>query len=411
MTGNGDKGRRRVYMDYAAASPVDPRVTEAMAPFISEDFGNPSSIHSSGRGPRRAVEEARASVARLVNASRKEEVVFTSGGTEGNNLAIKGLAMRARAKGRHIVTSSVEHISVLNIMKFMEKSGFEVTHVSPGPDGIVPPASVEEALREDTVLVSLMHSNNEIGTLQPIEEVGELLSGRGTALHVDAVASSGRVPLDVQAMQADLVTVSSNDMCGPRGVGALYVKDGTKLEAVEQGGGQERGIRSGSENVPGIVGFGRAASIASEEMPVEGVRMTALRHRLVEGVLGSTDDVFLNGHPERRLPNNANFRFRYVEGESLLLNLDILGVSASSSSPCTSKSLLPSHVLLACDVPTEEAQSALQFTMGRWSTDEDVDYVVEVLPGIVKKLRAMSPFSPENLKEMQSTAGHRPHGH
>jgi cysteine desulfurase len=404
-------GTRRVYMDYAAASPVDPRVVEAMAPYLSEEFGNPSSIHSSGRGPRKAVEEARASVARLVNASRKEEVIFTSGGTEGNNLAIKGLAMRTKGKGRHIVTSSVEHISVLNIMKYMEKNGFEVTYVAPGPDGIVSPGSVEEALREDTVLVSIMHSNNEIGTLQPVDEIGEVLSGRGVAFHVDAVASSGRTPIDVQAMHADLVTVSSNDMYGPRGMGALYVRDGTKLEAVEQGGGQERGIRSGSENVPGIVGFGAAADAASREMPAEGERLTGLRDRLVKGVLGNVEDAFLNGHPEKRLPNNANFRFRYVEGESLLLNLDIVGISASSSSPCTSKSLLPSHVLLACDVPTEEAQSALQFTMGRWTSDGDIDMVLEVLPGIVKKLRAMSPFSPENLAEMRSTAGHRPHGH
>jgi cysteine desulfurase len=407
MTMQASGAKRRVYMDYGAASPVDPRVTEAMMPFFSDRFGNPSSLHAAGREPKKALEDARAKVAALVNAKRKEEVVFTSGGTEASNLGIKGVAMRMRNEGKHIVTSAIEHISVLNIMKALEKAGFEVTLVPPTADGFVDPGEIERALRKDTVLVSVMHANNEIGTLQPIGEIGRLLEQKDVYFHVDAVAAAGKVPIDVQASGIDLMSISSNDMYGPRGAGTLYVRDGTKVEAVGQGGGQERGLRSGSENIPAIVGFGRAAEIAKAEMASEGERILRLRDRLVDGMLGSVPDVFLNGHRTKRLPNNANFRFRYVEGESMLLNLDMMGISVSSSSPCTSKSLLPSHVLLACKVPTEEAQSAVQFTLGRGNTDEDIGYVLDVMPGIAKKLRAMSPFSPENLQEMRASAGHR----
>ncbi|MCU0860281.1 MAG: cysteine desulfurase [Thermoplasmata archaeon] len=393
---------RRIYMDYGAASPVEPRVLEAMLPFFAGSFGNPSSLHSAGREPRRAVEEARAKVAALINAKRKEEIVFTSGGTEANNLGIKGVATRLKGEGGHVVTSAIEHISVLNIMKALQKAGVEVTLVPPTKDGLVDPAAVEAALRKDTVLVSIMLANNEIGTIQPVEEIGQMLERRDIHFHVDAVAAAGKIPIDVQSMKVDLMSISSNDLYGPKGVGALYVRDGTKMEAVSQGGGQERGLRSGSENVPGIVGFGKAAEIAKAEMAAEGARLTKLRDRLVAGMLAGADDVFLNGHPTKRLPNNANFRFRYIEGESMLLNLDMAGISVSSSS---------SHVLLACDVPTEEAQSAVQFTLGRGNTDEEVDHVLSVVPGIVKKLRAMSPFSPQNLAEMRDTAGHREKDH
>jgi len=403
--------RRRVYFDYAAASPVNPRVLGAMMPYFSDRFGNPSSLHGSGREPKKAVEDARAKVAGLINAKRKEEVIFTSGGTEANNLGIKGVAMRMKGEGSHIVTSAIEHISILNIMKHLQKNGFEVTLVPPTSDGLVDVAEVEKALRKETVLVSVMFANNEIGTLQPVDELGALLEQKDVYFHVDAVAAAGKVPIDVQRSRIDLMSVSSNDMYGPKGVGALYVKDGTRIEPVEQGGGQERGLRSGSENTPGIVGFGAAATIAKEEMASEGERLRTLRDRLVDGMLSKVEDSFLNGHPTKRLPNNANFRFRYVEGESMLLNLDMMGVSVSSSSPCTSKSLLPSHVLLGCNIPTEEAQSAVQFTLGKGNTAEDVDYVLEVMPGIIKKLRAMSPFSPQNLEEMRSTAGHREHDH
>ncbi len=414
--GAGDTGRaRRVYMDYAAASPVDGRVLDAMMPYFTDLYGNPSSIHTSGREPRKAVEAAREKVAALVNASRKEEIVFTSGGTEGNNLAVKGAALKARRKGKHIITSAAEHISIINIMKALQKEGFEVTSIPVDADGFVDVGFIREALRDDTTVVSVMYANNEIGTLQPIDEIGALLSERDTVFHVDAVAAAGKVPIDVQRSNIDLMTISANDMYGPKGVGAVFVRSGTGLAAVGQGGGQERGLRSGSENTPGIVGFGVAAELARVEMEAESVRLTALRDRLIDGVTTGVEDAFLNGHPTKRLPNNANFRFRYVEGESMLLNLDMVGISVSSSSPCTSKSLLPSHVLLACGVPTEEAQSALQFTLGKGSDAGDVDYVVDVLPGIVKKLREMSPFNPATLDEMRSTAGHRdrekPHHH
>jgi cysteine desulfurase len=404
--GTGGAGKR-IYMDYAAACPVDERVLAAMTPFFREKFGNPSSLHADGRQPRKALEEAREKVASLVNAKRKEEIIFTSGGTEANNIGIKGVASRMKSEGNHIITSSIEHISVLNIMKFLEKSGFEVTYVPPTRDGFVDLQKLQEAIKKETVLATIMFANNEIGTLQPIDEIGKIMEEKDVYFHVDAVAAAGKVPIDVQRSKVDLLSISSNDMYGPKGAGALYVKDGTRVEAVVQGGGQERGLRSGSENMPAIVGFGTAAELAKAEMEAEGARLAALRDRLIKGVTERVEDSWVNGHPTKRLPNNANFRFRYVEGESMLLNLDMAGIAVASSSPCTSKSLLPSHVLLACEIPTEEAQSALQFTLGRSNTQEEVDHVVEILPGIIKKLRAMSPFSHRNIEEMRSTAGHR----
>jgi len=270
---------------------------------------------------------------------------------------------------------------------------------------------LEAAMRKETILVSVMYANNEIGTLQPIDEIGNMLEQKDVFFHVDAVAAEGKVPIDVQKSKIDLLTLSSNDLYGPKGAGALYVKDGTRIEAVQQGGGQERGLRSGSEDIPAIVGFGMAAEFAKNEMEAESERLRALRDRLIKGIIGNIEDSYLNGHPTIRLPHNANFRFRYVEGESMLLNLDMQGISVASSSPCTSKSLLPSHVLLACEVPTEEAQSAVQFTLGKSNTAEEVDFIVGILPDIIKKLRAMSPFSPQNLEEMRRTAGHREEEH
>ena len=403
--------KKRIYMDHAAACPVDSRVLAAMMPYYAEKFGNPSSLHAAGREPRKALEEARQKVANLVNAKRKEEIVFTSGATEASNLGIKGVAMRMKGEGNHIVTSAIEHISVLNIMKSLEKAGFEVTYVPPTADGFVDLSKLEQAIKKETVLVSVMYANNEIGTLQPIDEIGSVLEQKDVFFHVDAVAAEGKVPLDVQKSKIDLLTLSSNDIYGPKGAGALYVKDGTRIETVLQGGGQERGLRSGSEDMPAIVGFGAAAEIAKNELAAESARVQVLRDKLIKGILGGIEESFLNGDPTKRLPNNANFRFRYVEGESMLLNLDMQGISVASSSPCTSKSLLPSHVLLACEVPSEEAQSAVQFTLGRSNTSEEIDYVLQVLPDIIKKLRSMSPFSPKNIEEMRSTAGHREEEH
>ena len=411
MSSQTTQARKRIYMDHAAACPVDERVLQAMTPFFVDSFGNPSSLHMAGRAPRKALEEARQKVATLVNAKRKEEVIFTSGATEASNIGIKGVAMRMKGEGNHVVTTSIEHISVLNIMKYLEKNGFEVTYIPPTNDGFVDLAKLEQAIKKETVLVSVMYANNEIGTLQPIDELGKLLEQKDVYLHVDAVAAEGKVPIDVQASKIDLLTLSSNDLYGPKGVGALYIKDGTRMEAVTQGGGQEKGLRSGSENMPAIVGFGVAAELARKEMASESPRLMALRDRLIKGILGEIEESYLNGHPTKRLPHNANFRFRYVEGESMLLNLDMQGISVASSSPCTSKNLLPSHVLLACEVPTEEAQSAVQFTLGRSNTSEEVDFIVQILPDIIKKLRAMSPFSPKNIEEMRSTAGHREEEH
>ncbi len=411
MTAPTSEAKKRVYMDYAAACPVDRRALDDMMPYFADKFGNPASLHSAGRDPKRAVDDARKKVAQLFNAKRKEEIIFTAGGTESNNVGIKGVALRMKGEGKHVITSAIEHISVLNIMKALEKNGFDISYVPPTEDGFVDLGKLEQALRPDTVLVSIMYANNEVGTIQPIDEIGELLERKDIYFHVDAVAAAGKVPIDVQRSRIDLMSISANDLYGPKGAGALYVKDGTRIEAVSQGGGQERGLRSGSENVPAIVGFGAAAEIARNEMAGESERLRGLRDRLIDGILGNVPDSFLNGSRERRLPSNANIRFRFVEGESMLLNLDMMGISVSSSSPCTSKSLLPSHVLLACDIPTEEAQSAVQFTLGRFNTTEDVDYVTEVVPGIIRKLRAMSPFSQANIEEMRSTAGHREEDH
>jgi cysteine desulfurase len=411
MSSQMSGAKKRIYMDHAAACPIDEKVLQAMMPFFVDSYGNPSSLHMAGRAPRKALDEARQKVASLINAKRKEEIIFTSGATEASNIGIKGVALRMKGEGNHVITSAIEHISILNIMKYLEKNGFEVTYIPPTTDGFVDPARIEQAIRKETVLVSIMYANNEIGTLQPIDEIGKVLEQKDIYFHVDAVAAEGKVPIDVQASKIDLLTLSSNDLYGPKGAGALYVKDGTRIEAVVQGGGQERGLRSGSENMPAIVGFGAAAELAKNEMVSEASRLTALRDRLIKGILGGIEESYLNGHPTRRLPHNANFRFRYVEGESMLLNLDMQGISVASSSPCTSKNLLPSHVLLACEVPTEEAQSAVQFTLGRSNTSEEVDFVVRILPDIIKKLRAMSPFSPKNIEEMRSTAGHREEEH
>ncbi len=389
---------KRVYLDGSSGLPVDPRVLEAMAPYHTERFGNPSSVHMFGREARSALEAARSGVAGLVGAAQSREVVFTSGATESNNLAIKGVALRNRFEGNHIIISAIEHMSVINTCKFLQKSGFEVTRVAPGRDGIVDVADIERAIKRETVLISVMWANNEIGTIQPVEEIGRLAEERDVYFHSDATAAVGRVPVDVERANVDLLTLSSNDIYGPKGVGALYIREGTKIEAITQGGGQERGLRSGSENLPGIVGFGRAAELARAELPTEAPRMAALRDGLVGGVTGRIPEAHLNGHPTKRLPNNASIRFLYVEGESLILNLEARGVAVSSGSACTSKTLEPSHVLMAIGLPHEEAHGTLQFTVSRYTTEGDIELVVDVLPDIVKRLRAMSPLTPEHLK-------------
>ncbi|MDH5462318.1 MAG: cysteine desulfurase NifS [Candidatus Bathyarchaeota archaeon] len=384
-------------MDHAAGMPIDPRVFEAMKPYYLENYGNPSSSHSFGATAKNVLMESREKVARLIGAEKPEGVVFTSGGTESNNLAIKGVAYRNKDKGNHIITTTIEHISIINICKHLQKQGFEITRIPVDRQGLVDPQEVKDAITDGTILVSSMYANGEIGTIQPIGAIGEIARENQICFHVDAVAAAGKIPINVEKENIDLLSVSSNDICGPKGIGALYIKKGTKTQPVIQGGGQERGLRSGTENVPGIVGMGKAAEIAQAEMEAEGRRVTKLRDKLIKGVLDTIESSYLNGHPSRRLPNNANLRFSYIEGESLILGLDILGIQVSSGSACTSKTLEPSHVLLAIGLAHEEAHGSLVFTMGKQNSEEDVDYVLEVLPGVVKRLREISPLTPKEL--------------
>ncbi len=384
-------------MDHTAGMPVDSRVIEVMMPYFTPKCGNPSSVHSWGNEARKALEDARSKIVALVGAKKPEEIFFTSGGTESNNLAIKGVAYRNKDRGNHIVTTAIEHMSVINPCKALMKEGFDVTFVPVDRHGVVDIQDLEKAMTEKTVLVSVMYANGEIGTIEPIKEIGEMVHRKGAFLHVDAVAAAGQVPINVESEHIDLMSISSNDMYGPRGVSALYVKTGTRIQPVTQGGGQERGLRSGTENIPAIVGMGKAAGIIKGEMKTEGERLIKLREKLIKGTLESIPSSFLNGHPTRRLPNNVNIRFSYIEGESLILGLDMLGIACSSGSACTSKTLEPSHVLIAIGLKHEEAHGSLLFTLGKQNTEEDVDYVVKSLPDIVKRLRAISPLTPKEL--------------
>ena len=390
---------KRIYLDYTAGKPIDPRVIDAMLPYMKVAYGNPASLHSFGQEPREAMEEARAIIADLINAEKKESVIFTSGATESNNMAIKGVANRNIDRGKHAITSSIEHMSVINAFKFLKTKGFEVTFIPVDKYGIVKLESLENELTEKTTIVSIMYANGEIGTIQPIKEISEIVHKKNASLHVDATVANGQVPVDVRREGIDLLTLSSNDMYGPKGIGALYIEEGTRMEPLIHGGGQERGLRSGTENLPGIVGFGKAAELAKTEMQLEGERQIRLRDRLIRGLLDSTRYSFLNGHPNKRLPDNAAVRFNFIEGEAMLLSLDMMGVAASSGSACTTKTLEPSHVLLATGLKHEEAHGSLLFTLGKQNTEEDINYVINVMPGIVKRLRAMSPLTPKELTE------------
>jgi len=386
-------------MDHTAGRPVDPRVIDAMVPYGKSFYVNPSSIHSFGQEARKALEEARAKVAELINTERKESIIFTSGATESDNMAIKGVAYRNKDRGTHIITSSIEHMSVLNPCKFLATNGFKVTFLPVDQYGFVDLESLGKELTDETILVSIMYANGEIGTIQPIKEISQIVHSKNAYLHVDATAANGQVPIDVKNEGIDLLTISSNDMYGPTGVGALYIKEGARIEPIIHGGGQERGLRSGTENVPSIVGFGKAAEIAKKEMHTEIERLGKLRDKLIKGLLDSIPYSFLNGHPTKRLPNNVAVRYSFIEGESMLLNLDMMGVAASSGSACTAKTLEPSHVLRAIGLKHEEAHGSLLFTLGKQNTEEEVDYVISVMPDIVKRLRAMSPLTPKELRE------------
>ncbi len=390
---------RSIYMDHAAGRPIDSRVLEAMRPYLGESYGNPSSLNALGQTAREALETARARVARLINAERKECIIFTSGATESNNLAIKGITSRNRDRGTQIVTSSVEHMSTLNPCKYLATKGFELTFIPVDKYGVIDLAALDRQTSEKTALVTIVYANSEIGTIEPIKQASELVHGKGATLHVDATAAAGKIPIDVRAEGIDVMTISSNDIYGPKGVGALYIKDGVRIEPQVQGGGQERGLRSGTENVAGTVGFGEAAEIASKEMASESERLTRLRNHFIKGLLEPLPYAFLNGHPTERLSDNVSVRYSFIEGESILLSLGMKGVSASSGSACTAKTLEPSHVLLATGLKHEEAHGSVMFTLGRQNTQEQVDYVVSLMPDIVKRLRQMSPFTPKELQE------------
>ena len=389
---------KRVNMDYAAGKPVDPRAVEAMLPYMKVSYGNPSSLHVAGQEAKRALDEARIKVAELINAEKAESIIFTSGATESNNLAIKGAVNRNKDRGTKIITSSVEHMSVVNPVKFLTTKGFEAVFLPVDKFGTLDLGSLENELNDKTTLVSIVYANGEIGTIEPIEEISKIVHSKNAFLHVDATVAAGQIPIDVKALGIDLLTVSSNDMYGPKGVGALYVKDGIRIEPLLHGGGQEKGLRSGTENIPSIVAFGKATEIAKQEMQTNVEKLTKLRDRLIEGLRTPLPYTFLNGHPTNRLPDNVSVRYSFIEGESMLLSLEINGVSVSSGSACASKTLEPSHVLLATGLKHEEAHGSIMFNLGRDNSLEDVEYVIGLMPGIVNRLRAMSPLTPKELK-------------
>jgi cysteine desulfurase len=388
---------RKVYMDNGNTTPMHPDVFEAMKPFFTEEFGNPASIHSYGQAPREALDKAREQVAALIGAE-KDEIIFTSCGTESNNFAVKGIAAAMKKKGNHIITSAIEHFSVLYSCKWLEKQGFEVTYVQPGENGIVDPAAIKAAIKDDTILITIMHANHEMGAIQPVAEIGALAAEAKVPFHTDAVCSAGSVPIDVKAMNISALSLAANMFYGPKGSAALYVKKGTRILPVFDGGVQEGGRRAGTENLAGIVGMGKAAEITKSDLAKEAARITKLRDRLMNGLLETIEYRRLNGDPVKRLPGSINISFEFVEGESVLLFLNMQGVAASSGSACTSKALKASHVLMAIGVPAEVCHGSLVLTLGRFTTGEDVDYMLEILPAIIQRLRDMSPLYEDLIK-------------
>jgi len=389
---------RKVYLDNYAASPLLPEVREAMLPFLGERYGNPSSLHSWGDAAREAVEEARARVAELIGAS-PEEIIFTSNGTEANNLAIKGIAAGSRRKGKHIVVSAVEHFSVLHAARSLEKQGFELDLAPVDENGRIDLGELESLLREDTVLVSVMLANGEVGTVQPVAEAARLAAERDIPFHTDAVAAAAHLPIDVRELGVQALSLSSDMLYGPQGAGALWVKKGLRLIPLLDGGVQEGGRRGGTENVPGIVGMGKAAELAREGMAERSRRLREMRDALISELPRRVEHVYLTGHPEERLPWNTSFVVEFIEGEGMLLFLDQQGIAVSSGSACTSRALKGSHVLAAMGVPPERAQGSILFSFGPQNTPEDVEYVLEVFPPIVERLRQMSPLYAKFLKE------------
>ncbi|PKL70031.1 MAG: cysteine desulfurase NifS [Methanomicrobiales archaeon HGW-Methanomicrobiales-1] len=390
--------QRTIYMDHSATTYVKPEVVSEMIPYFTEHFGNPSSIYGIARESKKAIDAARVQTAKALGAD-PDEIYFTSGGSESDNWAIKGVAYANRKRGNHIITTQIEHHAVLHTCQFLEKEGFEVTYLPVDQYGLVDPAVLEKAITEKTILISIMYANNEIGTIEPIAELGAIARKHKVYFHTDAVQVIGSVQIDVKAQNIDLLSLSAHKFYGPKGVGALYIKKGVRIENLMHGGGQERRKRAGTENIAGIVGLGKAIEMATADIPGHSAKIRAMRDRLIKGVLSTISHARLNGHPEKRLPGNFNVSFEFIEGESMLLWLDDEGICASTGSACTSGSLEPSHVLLATGLPVEISHGSLRLTLGDANMDADVDVVLEVLPKVVAKLRDMSPLYVKSEKE------------
>lgn len=380
-----------IYLDHAATTPTDPEVLQAMLPYFTDRFGSASTLYSLGKETKEAVEDAREKVALLIGA-RPDEVYFTSGGTESDNWAVIGTALAKKDKGNHIITTKIEHHAILEPCHFLEKQGFDVTYLPVDAEGMVDPEDVRKAINERTILISIMHANNEIGTIQPVDEIGKIAREEKVLFHTDTVQTVGSIPVDVNAIGCDMLSISGHKLYGPKGIGAMYIRKGVRIQRFMQGGGQESNRRSGTHNVPGIVGLGKAAELARDRMDETIPRLTTMRDKLIEGILTKIPDTRLNGHPTKRLPNNVNVSFEGIEGESIILLLDMHGICASSGSACTSGSLDPSHVLMSLGLKHEEAHGSLRLTLGRENSDWDVKNVLEALPVIVERLRMMSPL-------------------
>lgn len=378
-------------MDHSATSPVDPEVFEAMKPYFVDEFGNASTLYSLGRDARKAMENAREHVASLIGA-KTEEIVFTAGGTESDNIAIKGTAYKLKDKGNHIITSSIEHPAVDETCKYLENNGFEVTYLPVYEEGIVRISELEDAITDKTILITIMHANNEIGTIQPISEIGKVAREKKIYFHTDAVQTVGKIPVNVEELNVDMLSLSAHKVYGPKGIGALYVKKGVRLEPIMHGGGHEKGLRPGTENVSGIVGLGKACELAQNNLPENSKYITNLRDRLIDGVLNSVEKSYLNGHRTKRLPNNVNFRFTGIEGESLVLHLDSKGIAASTGSACSSKKLEPSYVLTALGLEHVDAHGSLRLTLGKENTEEDINHAIKSIQETVGTLRKLSPL-------------------
>ena len=394
--------KRRLYMDYSATTPVKKEVLDEMMPYLTDYFGNASSFHSFGREAKKALDKAREQVASLINA-KPSEIYFTAGGTESDNWALQGVAFTHKDKGNHIITSKIEHHGILHTCEYLEKNhGFEITYLDVDSEGKVRLDELEAAIKDTTVLISIMFANNEIGTIQPIAEIGEIAKKHNIIFHTDAVQAAGNIPIDVKDLDVDLISMSSHKIYGPKGIGALYIKTGTKLHTFVHGGAQERRRRAGTENIPSIVGYGKAAEIAKSNMQNHIDNLTSLKAKLIDGILDKIPYTRVNGSIEDRLPGNVNFSFEFIEGEGILLMLDMLGIAASSGSACTSGSLDPSHVLMAIGLPHEIAHGSLRLSIGDFTTEEDIDYIIEKLPAVIERLRSMSPLYDEAMKSIEA---------